>query len=257
MRLLSLYRRAIYLATLTQPNWNYIGLGTNDASLSLPAAALTNVHDRLAGDLFEAEDKAGSDAQLFPPKFDDDRGKFVQVDHDSLIKHGQLRIKLPASTPVASENTLPDFRGCADVRIYRVRFFLEGVKIKPDALSKGRCPIVDIDITQEGDSVYYDPSGNCHTFTHEPVDVKPSFRVSPSPDGATRLTVVDNGDIVSMVPRAGKVEKYAAPSPFATWTISLRDVDLASVDLSSVTKAWFEFFGTSRSFKASALKDKS
>ncbi|RGP73942.1 hypothetical protein FSPOR_1636 [Fusarium sporotrichioides] len=254
MRLLSLYRRAIYLATLTQPNWNSVGLGTNDASLSLPATALAHVHDRLVGDLFEAEDKAGSDAQEFPPKLDDDRGKFVQVDHKSLIKNGQLRIKLPPSTPVASENTLSDFRGCADVRIYRVRFFIEGVTIKPDALSKDICPIVDIHLTHEGDSVYYDPSGNCHTFTHETIDVKPSFRVSPSPDGATSLTAMDNGDIVSKKPGVGKVEKYAAPSPFATWTVSLRDVDLASVDLSSVTKAYFEFFGTSRSFKASALE---
>ncbi|KAL4728810.1 hypothetical protein ACLX1H_003209 [Fusarium chlamydosporum] len=237
MRLLSLYRRAIYLATLSQPNWNSMGLGTSDASLSLPATALAHVHERLAGDLFEAEDKAGSDAQLFPPKLDDDRGKFVQVDHESLVEHGQLRIELPPTTPVPSENTLADFRGCADVRIYRVRFFLEGVKIKPEALSKNRCPIVDIHITHEGDSVYYDPSGNLHTFTHDPIDVKPSFRVSPLPTGATQLAVVDNGDIVSMVPRSGKVQKYAAPSPFATWTVSLRDVDLASVDLSSVTKA--------------------
>jgi hypothetical protein len=58
---------------------------------------------------------------------------------------------------------------------------------------------------------------------------------------------MDSGDIVSRVPRAGKVRKYAALSPFATWTISLRNVDMKAADLSKVTGAWFEFFGTEES----------
>lgn len=105
--------------------------------------------------------------------------------------------------------------------------------------------IVDIDLTHEGDSIYYDPFGKYHIFSHVPVHVKPSFRVFPSDanGGSASLTAVYNGDIVSRVPRADKVQKYAGPSPFATWTISIRNVDMNAVDLSEVTRAWFGFFG--------------
>ncbi|KAJ5279656.1 hypothetical protein N7478_005028 [Penicillium angulare] len=253
MRLLSLYRRAIYLATLTKPDANEIGLGTSDVALSFPAVALSATQSRLHAALFDAESKAGSDAAQFPHNFDNDEGKCVDLtpeDLEFLRKHDHVRIKLPATTPAPTKDTLSSFRGCADVRVYRVRFWLDGVRLQRDIRSSGNHIVLDVNLTHEGDSVYYDRFGNYHAFTHDPIDIKPSFRVSQSPDGGSaHLSALDNGAIVSAVPTAGGLQKYAAPSPFATWTVSFRNVDFNTLDLSGITKGWFEFFGTYRAFR--------
>ncbi|EYE99334.1 uncharacterized protein EURHEDRAFT_408615 [Aspergillus ruber CBS 135680] len=253
MRLLSLYRRAIYLATLTKPDAKEIGLGTSDITLSFPAVALSAAQSRLHAALFDAESKAGSDAAQFPHNFNNDEGKCVDLtpeDLEFLRKYGHVRIKLPATTPTPTEDTLSSFRGCADVRVYRVRFWLDGVRLQRDVRSPRNHIVLDVNLTHEGDSIYYDRFGNYHAFTHDPIDVKPSFRVSQSPDGGSaQLSALDNGAIISAVPTAGGLQKYAAPSPFATWTVSFRNVDFETLDLSGITKGWFELFGTSRTFR--------
>ncbi|KAJ5215412.1 uncharacterized protein N7498_001819 [Penicillium cinerascens] len=152
--------------------------------------------------------------------FDTDEGKYVNLtpeDLEFLRKYKQVRLKLPATTPNPTEDTLPSFRGCADVRVYRVRFCLDGVRLQRDIRSPSNHIVLDVNLTHEGDSTYYDRFGNWHAFTHDPIDVKPSFRVLPSPDGGSaHLSALDNGAIVSTVPTAGGLQKYAAPSPFAT-----------------------------------------
>lgn len=75
MRLLSLYSRAIYLATLEKQKGHIVGLGINDAALIFPTISLLHVHSQLHAALFKAEEKAGPDASQLSPKFEEDAGK--------------------------------------------------------------------------------------------------------------------------------------------------------------------------------------
>ena len=131
MRLISLYRRAIHFSELGDPQIHEAGSRISDAALTLPALKIRSMQQNLNSQLFELQERAGSDPSRFPPDFDHDRGRFADLTNeqlDFLLKDGEVRVTLPAPSSVNSE--LPDFRGRANVRAYRVRFWLEGLRIQ-------------------------------------------------------------------------------------------------------------------------------
>lgn len=247
MRLISIYRRAICLATLSKPEDSEAGGRTNDAALILPAAKLNTMFQSLNDTLFHLQEKAGSDAARYPPNFDKGRGNFVDISSHELqilLKYGNLRVKLPAPSREPTEDDLPEFRGYADVRVYRVRFWLDGIRIQPQfAQEKTEVP-VKIGIGHEGDSVYYDRQGDVYAFAHDPIHPAWSYKIILTLNGDHTLAIGSSGDIVT---DRGDIMAYAAPSPFASWSIPLKYLD-HRLDLSTVTRGRFEFFGTTRDF---------
>ncbi|PLB50712.1 hypothetical protein P170DRAFT_508858 [Aspergillus steynii IBT 23096] len=138
-----------------------------------------------------------------------------------------------------------EFWGCADVRVYRVFFWLDSIKRRPEVEAAKKNALVKISITHEGDSSYYDRTDRVHTFAHDPICPGWSYRLLSTPYQGQNFEVVESGDIVS---DRGVTMAYAAPSPFASWTISLHHLDYDKLDLSGITGGRFEFFGTSRAF---------
>ena len=249
MRLLSFYRRALYIAKLEPPGNYETGDQTSDAALTLPAAKLEDIHNKLKADLFHLRDKAGSDAAPYPEDFAHGRGKRVHLSTEQLailMKHKQIQVTLPAPGQQSRDPAMSMFWGCADVRVSRVRFFLKGLKIREGVPREDVA--IRIGLTHEGDSVYYDQSGLAHTFKHDVIPVSWSYRPLVNPrDGGRDYEAVDSGDIVLTDSR---IMNYAAPSPFATWTITLDSLDEAALDPEAVvTQGTFEFFGTSRAFR--------
>jgi hypothetical protein len=255
MKLISFYRRSIYFSTLVNPNMQDIIGMKNDAALALGHAQLSEMHEKLGAQLFQVREKKGSGAPRFPGNYENDEGKYVELTSlqlEELKINKSLLVNLPAVSLDAC--AFADFRGCADVRAYRVRFWLDGLAVKSPSTSSDKI-LVKIGLSHRGDSVFYDTSDQRHEFVHDTIDVSWSYRVPASLGPTTRETVrkkmqvVDSGDVVNYaIGDAEENTAYAAPSPFATWQISLRDLD-ERLDLKKVTRARFEFCGTSRVFK--------
>lgn len=252
MRLISLYRRAIYFTELIDPVPYKDDMPIGDAALSLSAVQLRFMQQKLSSMLFDYQEKAGSDPSRFPSRFDDDRGKFAELTPqqlDTLLDEKEVRVTLPA--PSLTYSTLPEFRGRANVRAYRVHFWLEGLSLKDEAAGTEDGVIANISLTHVGDSIFYDCRGVPHVFVHDPIQPGWSYRVFPRKNERGRSPrPADSGDIVnyhSIKPEENTA--YSAPSPFATWIISLRYLNTEWLDISGVRKGRFEIFGTSRDFE--------
>lgn len=180
MRFLSLYRRAIWLARLAEPRASslsavHASATMGDTILTLSAPQILEMYQDLKTELWRLYSSASSGPSLFLPTTATDRGKYVELTGEqvtALLRYKQLRITLPAPSP--NHSTLPFFRGIADVRIYYVRFWLEGLTVRPTAVTGKAIPVI-INLTHEGDSTFYDPKGTQHDFVHDPVDILFSY----------------------------------------------------------------------------------
>ena len=131
-----------------------------------------------------------------------------------------------------------DFGGCCNVRIYRVRFGLTGLKTA-SALPKDKDALVKFTLRHGGSEVIVNRSNAGFEFEHDPVSTVFSFRVN----GLGTKSVLDNGNIGESDLNQ-TATSYAALGPFTEWTVSMAGTEFARLDLSSVTEAYFDFCGT-------------
>jgi hypothetical protein len=242
MRLISGYGRAIFLQTLDPAEDEEAGGRTSDAAISLTAAKLETLYESRHQELFDKHGKAKLDPSPFPMDRTAGHGKYFRLtdeDFQILKNHRQVRVRLPAPSP---DETLQDFKRVADVRIESVRFWLHGIKIKPGADAESKGPLVSVSLIHEGDSVYYHPNGEVRAFAHDCLYPKWSYRLLSGEDRKGQMEIVDPGVIIDG-------PGYAAPSPFASWTISIEGLEKEeALDLSELKAASFEFIGTNRGF---------
>ncbi|KAG9251650.1 uncharacterized protein F5Z01DRAFT_275468 [Emericellopsis atlantica] len=261
MRLLTLYRRAVFFSTLSDPDLLAVGGLQNDAALNLSATKLEDIKNRLHDQLEELREKKGSDAPRYPADYENAPGKFINLTSlqlQELLQYGRLRVTLPAVR--RGSKLYPDFNGRADVRVYRARFWLEGITIRDKSTwteeeKQGDDVPVNIGMKHCGDSQFTDVYNEPVSFSHDEITVTWQYRIYYKAASATDPTVqvprpqaVDSGDFVNYSAMyKDNNDAYAAPSPFATWVVSLEHLD-PRLDLTNVTRGRFEFFGTSRAF---------
>lgn len=89
---------------------------------------------------------------------------------------------------------------------------------------RGEDVIVNVGLTHEGNSLFYDPQGNPHTFTHDPLPVGCSYELFSKSDSHDRLIKPEDSDemVNYTAVRINDNTAYAVPSSFATWTFSLK-----------------------------------
>lgn len=254
-----------------------------EAVLSMTCSYLSDMRNKLCSRLHDVREKQGSDATLFPRNFENDGiGKYHHLSRpqlQALLKTGEVRVSVPPIYQIVEteEQSRSDFRGCAAVRIYRVRFWLKGLKLKKQLQANGIAPLasrpppskgsaaasernadkhdhrfaqsrlVSIKLVHSGPETLISPTGDEFKFSHDPIPVSFSYRIFA--DGSFDVDDTSSGDIVNFSSVSRSPESvYAAPGPFTEWKISLEDLNTDEIDINGVTEGKFEFFGTYRAF---------
>ncbi|KAK4457632.1 hypothetical protein QBC42DRAFT_317384 [Cladorrhinum samala] len=168
--------------------------------------------------------------------------------HNDSIKYeltdGQLQALLfePASAqsdyaivlgiPPATRDTDAEdspFADYADIRLTRVRFYLQGAKTDDNKLL--------VSLTHAGSDDIVAPDSTVVRFTHQPLGFKFHY------DLAEPGRIITDGNVKDEIEN-----EYALPGPFTSWRVAVSRKYNKGLDLSGVEKAWFEFSGWSRSF---------
>ncbi|KAF4333634.1 hypothetical protein FBEOM_12553 [Fusarium beomiforme] len=120
------------------------------------------------------------------------------------------------------------FAGYADVRLTRVRFYLDGVTTNSNKLQ--------VTLVHGGTDEMVAPDDLSLKFTHNSSTIKFHYDINTG-------KIITDGNVEDAVDHV-----YALPGPFTSWRISISQKYNPGLDLSNVGSAWFEFSGLSRSF---------
>jgi hypothetical protein len=206
------------------------------------SSALKQAQTDLLSDLSHAVENFTSKAQPFGTA--GGRSDPVKIELDSTHLEALCRpsTKNPGNSPTSSVILLtippayPDtgrdenrFADYCDVRLTNVRFYLEGASTRDNELI--------IDLEHLGRETIVDTSGLAYTFTHSPIQLKFQYNVQT-------LHRTTDGDLEGPVK-----DQYALMGPFCQWRIEVSSKHNSGLDLSNVTRAWFEFSGWSRAFE--------
>ncbi|KAK5994264.1 hypothetical protein PT974_04736 [Cladobotryum mycophilum] len=123
-------------------------------------------------------------------------------------------------------STYQGFLRMTDVRLYKVRCFLEGAKTKSGKLR--------VSLTHTGNESIVDSSKKRHEFTHQPISVEFAYDLA-----TLSFDEVDtsDGDI------GAQTDGYALVGPFTQWKIDVPLETNDGLDLRGVKNAYLEFDG--------------
>ncbi|OJJ42655.1 hypothetical protein ASPZODRAFT_169945 [Penicilliopsis zonata CBS 506.65] len=221
--------------------------GTLDkVPLALTTSLLHNMRSKVQARFSQSVEYWGSEPAKFPGNFDHDVGKKYALNKFQLkaLLGGAHEIVLTIPTARKLTPKAGDFAGCCNVRLYRVRFQMKGLKLNTSKRQPAEEALVKFTLTHGGHETLVDRANLGMDFDHDPVRVLYSFRLHA--DGTQ--TVLDNGNVAeSDINQVAT--SYAAPGPFAEWTISMAGSDFDNLDLTHVTGAYFDFCGTNYAFK--------
>ncbi len=145
----------------------------------------------------------------------------------------QLMVHLPVATNTTGRDE-SEFSGMANVRVSKVRVWLDGVKTDNDELR--------LEITHTGEEHIADKMGEVFRFVHEPVKKMLSYTIS------SKVPNEEADFCVEQQTSFGDLALYAALSPFTTWHIEVKEHQNKNLDLSGVTDIQLEFHGTNYAF---------
>ncbi|KAF5366537.1 hypothetical protein D9758_008961 [Tetrapyrgos nigripes] len=259
MRYLNIGQRALTFKILRSENLlkMYDGSGfngdidQNDIPLSLTSDVLASIKSNLDDLLLRGEEEAGISPALFPGNWETGIGKRRYLSAEELqtfLQNKQVKLSILPVYPGQDTDPLStDFRSSANVRVYRVAFYLQGLKSKIDIpQSEDRQPVFMSTITHSGSEVIVSMRGVGNYFEHDRLDVKHSSRIAA--DGSKQ--VLENGEFVRLSPD-GKDSMFGAPGPFTVWEVDSRDTEWDKLDLSGVYSGYLQFCGTNYAFKSS------
>lgn len=201
---------------------------------SLDASALLAAKSDLLTKTDKALEHFGSNAQHFPDK-PGQEGLVVTVGQAerSVLQYLNLMTVSLSAPSLTTGKTESVFAGMCDVRISRVRLWLDGVKTDQDTLS--------IHITHTGGEEIYDQADNRFTFTHEPVTKLFIYNLK------TKQIFEDaNFGVEQSADQA--TNEYAALGPFTQWQFKIDPALNPGLDLSGLSAARIEFHGTNYAF---------
>jgi hypothetical protein len=222
----------------------------NDVPLSLTSDVLRSLKSNLDDLLLRGEEEAGISPVLFPGDWETGIGKRRYLSAEELqtfFQNKSVSLSISPVYPGQDTDTLStDFRSSANVRVYRVAFYLQGLRSKTDIpQSEDRQPVFMSTITHSGSEVIVSTKGEGNYFEHDRLDVKHSFRVAV--DGSKK--VLENGEFVRLSPD-GKDTLFGAPGPFTVWEVDSRDAEWDKLDISEVDSGYLQFCGTNYAFKS-------
>ncbi|KAL7800149.1 hypothetical protein V8C37DRAFT_364274 [Trichoderma ceciliae] len=146
----------------------------------------------------------------------------LTADLPSIKKSGSKGVRLYVDIPL----TYSGFLRMADVRLDKVRCFVEGAKTKSGKLR--------VSLTHSGNEVIMDGSKKKHEFTHQPISAEFAYDLKTlSFDGVD----TSDGEI------SRQKDGYAPIGPFTQWKIDIPLETNDGLDLSGVTNAYLEFDG--------------
>lgn len=202
----------------------------------------SNLQDLL---LTATEENSGIPA-TFPANWDTGTGKRRWLSDDELktfLSEKKLTLGIEPVFPRTKSRALSsDFDSCANVRVYRVRFYLQGLKAKGG--SAGVEPQMKAEILHGGEETIVSRRGVPNFFDHSPLNTLHSYSVDAS---GNIVNIFDNGDLVKKTDDV-KDSAFGAPGPFTMWAVDSTFAEWDGLDVSGVTSAYLEFFGTNYAF---------
>ncbi|MGV3616474.1 MAG: hypothetical protein ACO1SV_14185 [Fimbriimonas sp.] len=197
---------------------------------SIDKTVLAGVQQQILARYSATVEAFGHGAQHYP-KDESKRGLFVnlkEAELRTLTSKGAVKVRIlaPSADPNVASNP---FREFADVRVNRVRFWLEGVTEKPGAPA-GADKNVHVRLTHTGTETIENDLGHAFEFSHAPELLTFIY------DNAT-LEPVQEGEFV--ITPGGSKASYALYGPFTWWQVEI--VANPWLDFSHLTGAKFEF----------------
>ncbi|KAI9040187.1 uncharacterized protein KD926_008510 [Aspergillus affinis] len=142
-------------------------------------------------------------------------------DVDDIKESGKKGIMLLVDVPPTADT----FRGKADVRLTKVRFFAPGAKTDNHRL--------EVKLTHTGKETVVNNRLKRFSFTHDPLKV--TFRYN------TETNKVHGDDVVDGNIAWPTENDFALPGPFTRWKIEIRNAVNKNMDLSGVQSPYLEF----------------
>ncbi|KAJ7724702.1 hypothetical protein B0H14DRAFT_3003611 [Mycena olivaceomarginata] len=250
MKLLNLLLRSLNFRMLQSydvieyiiPGGSHSAEAIDNVPLTLTAAVLASARGNIEKLFQQSVEHWKSEPAKFPANFDIDGGKryYLNKSQRSRLLSDEHKVVVPIPIDTAGE-----FDGCCNIRIYRVRFVFIGLRTTTK-LERGESVFVRTTLVHSGNDTIMDRSGKTFSFDHDGVSTPYSFRLES--DG---IKVIDDGNVGQADVNA-VATSYAAPGPFAEWTVSLKwtlhangiEKDWDGLDLSQVSEAYLEFCGT-------------
>ncbi|KAI0916584.1 hypothetical protein AcV5_003034 [Taiwanofungus camphoratus] len=215
----------------------------------MTSSVLLAIRSNLDDLLWRGMEEEGVSPTQFPADWEKGTGKRRWLSAEELqtfLKDHMVSLSIAPVFPGQDTDTFStDFRSSANVRIYRVAFYLKGLKALTRKPNRDQ-PVFMSTITHGGREVIVSTRGVRHDFEHDRLDVKHSYHVGI--DG--RGTVLENGEFVRLS-HSDKDSIFGAPGPFATREVNSRDAAWEDLDIGNVTAGYLEFCGTNYAFKSS------
>ncbi|KAJ3778794.1 hypothetical protein FB446DRAFT_712184 [Lentinula raphanica] len=247
MRYLSMGQRALTFKILTSRDLLDLDSSIShsaDVPLSVTSDVLVTIRSNLQDLLLTATEENSGIPATFPSNWETGTGKRRWLTTEELKTYlSTKKISLnidPVYPRQKSSGVSSDFDSSANVRVYRVRFYLQGLK----ALEIADEPQMKAVIQHNGRETIISRRGVPNYFDHSPLNTLHSYSVN---DEGKIVNIFDNGDLVAKTNDV-KDSAFGAPGPFTTWTVDSSSADWDYLDFSDVTNAYLEFFGTNYAF---------
>lgn len=213
------------------------GKAQGDVPLTVTSGVLAVIQSNLNDLLLRAHEDDSGDPAKFPDDWNIGKGKRRKLSDDELrtLIDGNdkiLNVAIPPAFPGQKQDSLfADFDNSMNVRVYRIRFILVGLKAKSGTTQ------MKSKITHAGKETIVSRKGVPFFFEHKSLNTLHDYYV----DTEGKITSV--GDDGTLVDFTGK-NVFGAPGPFTTWEIDSSGADWNNLDTSGVTEGYLEFFGT-------------
>lgn len=198
-------------------------------------AVLKQAQNAILANYSNAIESFGANALKFPSQ-PTGEGVVVTIDDelrlDFLKRFNILHINLDPVRAATSKTESP-FAGFANIRLLKVRVWLEGVTTSDNT--------VQVNITHGGKEKIVSANDTLFSFEHEP-------RAALFKYNNQSNEIQEDGDIGWAQSSNDDDTVYAMLGPFADWTVEIKDNCNLDLDLSGLTSVRLEFHGTNYAF---------